>query len=407
MRDKELYQQILGLQAPWVVTGVELNRKSQQVVVQVDLKGPVVLGCPECGKPMPGYDTRERAWRHLDTCQYTTIIKAKVPRGECQEHGVRQIRVPWGERGSQFTALFEAVVIDWLQETSRSAVARTMRLTWAEVDGIMKRAVQRGLERQKLQEVHLIGVDEKAFAKRHKYVTVVCNLEDGAVLYVGDERRTESLDAFYDSLTPGEREAIYAVAMDMWEPYVTSTREKVPEADIVFDRFHIAKHLSDAVDKVRRKENKALRTEGDERLVGTRYQWLVRPENMRPEQRRGFTDLKASSLKTARAYALKETVSGLWDYVYEGAARNFFGRWYNWAIRSRIEPIKEVARMMKRHLDNIVTYVKCPITNAMSEGINSKIQWIKHTARGFRNRDSFKTAILFYCGKLQLYPHGI
>lgn len=407
MRDKDLYQEILGLKQPWVVESVELDAKRKDVKIRVGLKGSVTLCCPKCGKEMPGYDKRERSWRHLDTCQFTTTLVAEVPRGECKEHGVHQIDVPWAEKGSQFTALFEAFAIDLLKEASRSGAAEILRISWSEVDTIMKRAVERGLKRRKIEDVHLLGVDEKSFRKRHDYVTVVSSVEDGAVLYVGDNRKRESLDAFWATLAPRAREEIYAVAMDMWEPYIGSTRENLPQAEIVFDKFHIVRQLSDAVDKVRRQENKSLRREGDDRLVGTRYHWLVNPKNATPESRRAFVELRRSSLKTARAWALRESVAGLWGYIYEGAARNFFLRWYGWACRCRLEPVKKVARMMKSRLDNILTYLRFPITNSVAEGINSKIQWIKQTARGFRNRESFKTAILFHCGKLQMYPHGI
>ena len=374
MRDKELYQQILGLKAPWVVDSVELDKEKKEIVIRVGLQGSIVLCCPHCDKPMPGYDKRERSWRHLDTCQFTTILTAEVPRGTCTEHGVRQIGVPWAEDGSRFTALFEAFAIDVLREMSKSGAADVLALSWIEVDGIMKRAVERGLKRRKLEGVHLVGVDEKAFRKGQDYVTVVCAIENGAVLYVADERTTKALDGFYEGLSPEERAEIYAVAMDMWQPYIQSTEAHVPGAKIVFDKFHVAKNLSEAVDTVRRQENQKLRKEGDDRLVGTRYDWLINPEKMSAEKRLSFSELRDSNLKTARAWAIKETVASLWAYVNEGSARKFFKRWYNWAIRSRLNPLKKVAQMMKRRLDNILTYLRFPITNAVAEGLNSKIQ---------------------------------
>ena len=407
MRDYELYQQILGLTKPWVVESVELDKDKEQIEIKVALKGAIVLCCPECDKPMPGYDKRERSWRHLDTCQYTTGVTAEVPRGECASHGVRQIRVPWADPGSQFTALFERLVIDWLREASQSAVARQISLSWAEVHGVMTRAVERGLKRRELKDVHLVGVDEKAFKKGHNYFTIVSNLEDGTVLYVVESRTRAALESFYDGLSAEQRGEIYAVAMDMWEPYANATRDRVPEAAIVFDKFHVVRYLVDAVDKVRRQENKALRKEGDDRMVGTKYQWITNPENIHPELKAGFAALRKADLKTSRAWAIKETSSRLWNYTYEGAARTFFKSWYGWARRSRLDPIRKAAQTVKTHLENILTYLKFPITNAMAEGINSKIQWIKYTARGFRNAENFKTAILFHCGSLQLYPHGI
>ena len=197
-----------------------------------------------------------------------------------------------------------------------------------------------------------------------------------------------------------------SVAMDMWDPYIDSVRGHLEAAEkkIVFDKFHIAKHLGEAVDQVRRKEHKALKAEGDERLTGTKYHWLRDPARMESEQRREFVQLRQSDLKTARAWALKETGMALYNYVYEKPARKHFQWWYNWATRSRLEPMKKVAAMLKRRFENIITYLSHPITNATSESINAKIQWVKYTARGFRNKQNFINAIYFHCGGLDLAP---
>jgi transposase len=156
----------------------------------------------------PGYDHRPRRWRHLDTCQYRTILIAEVPRVECPDHGVHQIRVPWGEPGSRFTALFEALIIDWLQEASVSAVSRQLGLPWDQVEGVMSRAVQRGLERRAPRLPRRIGADETSFARRHEYVTVVSDHEHNVVLQVADGRGRESLEAFYRSFSEAERAAV-------------------------------------------------------------------------------------------------------------------------------------------------------------------------------------------------------
>ena len=407
MRDRSLYERILGLPEPWHVKDVELRQEAGEIIIEVELRRPFELSCPECGEPMSGYDHRRRRWRHLDTCQYKTLIEADVPRGECPSHGVRQIEVPWAEDRSRFTALFESLVIDWLQEASQIAVARRLRLSWDEVHGIMERAVRRGLRRRGDDVFHLIGVDEKAFQKRHEYVTVVCDLSQPRVLYVGDGRRKQSLNGFYNGLSNRQQEGIEAVAMDMWEPYIRSTKEHLPEAEdkIVFDKFHIAAHLNKAVDDVRKQEHRWLLHEGDNRLKGTKYLWLKGRQRFDRSAWINFKQLRESGLKTARAWAIKQTFMHFWDYIYLGAGRRFFNKWYSWAIRSRLEPIKKVARMLKKHLDNILTYLKHRITNAATEGINSKIQWIKHTARGFANRENFRIAILFHCGGLDLHPH--
>src|SRR5262245_42767172 len=193
MHDKELYQRIRGIEAPWAVVDVELGSGAGEVRVHLD-HGGSEKACPECGKVSRGYDSRPRRWRHLDTCQYRTILIADVPRVECPDHGVLQIRVPWGEPGSRFTAMFEALVVDWLQEASISAVARQLRLSWDGVDAILGRAVHRGLRRRRrVLPVHQ-GVDETSFKHRHEYITVVSDQDRGIVVHIADGRGREVLD---------------------------------------------------------------------------------------------------------------------------------------------------------------------------------------------------------------------
>jgi transposase len=406
MRDIELYRAILGLTPPWTVAAVNLDVAGQQVVVQVD-PGPGPFGCPECGTLAPRYDRKPRRWRHLDTCQFTTWIEADVPRVECPTHGVKQIRVPWAEPGSQFTALFERLAIDLLRECSVKGASGLLRITWDEAWGIKGRAVRRGLARRGQEVVAHLGVDEKAIAKRHRYLTVVADLDRSRVLYLADDRKQESLDGFWMTLTPEQLAGIQAVAMDMWEPYVQSTQAHLPEAEakIVFDKFHVAKHVHEAVDAVRKAEHRALKQAGDERLTGTKYLWLMRPQDMSAEQRRTFRRLQEGELKVARAWTLKERVRQLWQYRYLGAARRFFARWFWWATHSRLRPMAEVAKLIRRHLPNVLTYLRHGITNAGLEAVNAVIQWVKKTARGFRNPEHFKIAIYFHCGGLDLYPH--
>ena len=406
MRDIELYRAILGLTAPWTVGSVDLDVKGQHVVVRVD-PGPGPFPCPECGMPGPRYDSKPRRWRHLDTCQFTTWIEADVPRVDCPTHGVKQLRLPWAEPGSQFTALFERLAIDLLRECSVTGAARLLRITWDEAWGIKGRAVKRGLARRRQEVVPHLGVDEKAIAKRHRYLTVVADLDRGRVVYLADDRKQESLDGFWATLTPAQRDGIAAIAMDMWEPYAQSTRAHLPEANakIVFDKFHVVKHLHAAVDQVRRGEHRGLKRTGDDRLTGSKYLWLMRPEAMTAAQRATFRALQQEDLKVGRAWALKERFRTFWEYRYPGAARTFFARWYWRATHSRLKPMAAVAQLIQRHLPNLLTYLRHGITNAGLEAVNAVIQWVKKTARGFRNPEHFKIAIYFHCGGLDLYPH--
>jgi transposase len=405
MQDKELYRQILGIQSPWFVERVELG--SGEIRVYLEHDQDQQWACPECGKPCGVYDHQEeRRWRHLDTCQYRTILHAKIPRADCSEHGARVVKVPWAETGSRFTALFEAVAISWLRQASQKAVAEQLQLSWDEIHRILDRAVARGLKRRTAESIARLGVDEKSFKKGFRYFTLVNDLDRNRVLYVAQEREQASLDGFWKTLTPEQLPRIEAIALDMWDAYLNSIRKNLPDADrkIVFDKFHIAQHLTDAVDRVRRKEQKELKAEGNDLLKGTRYSWLRNPANMKWEERRKFAALRQSHLKSSRAWALKQSAMELFDYKSETWARKHFRWWFGWATRSRLQPVIKVAGMLRRRLENILTYLRHRITNAGSESINAKIQWVKYTARGYRNKQNFINAIYFHCGDLDMSP---
>lgn len=409
MQDRDLYARILGLVDPWRVRDVTLDVGGGEVRVTVAPKSDAALTCPECGKACPGYDSRQRSWRHLDTCQFKTILVADVPRVNCSEHGVKQVKLPWAEPGSGFTALMEAVVISWLLSlASIKTVAEQLRLSWDEVDGIMSRAVARGLLRRKRIEVRRIGVDETSFQRRHEYVTIVTNLDNSRVLHVADGRKRESLDAFFLSLDPDQLVAIEAVAMDMCAAFIASASEHVPDAErkIGFDKFHVASHLGDAVSHVRREEHKALLAKGDDSLKGTRFLWLTNPDNMDAEATGALDALHEMNLKTGKAWAFKETAMCIWRFIRRSRAKAEWKAWIAKAMRSRLEPIKKVASMIRTHLWGIINAMALGITNATSESINSKVQRIKRAACGFRNRDRFRNAIMFHLGGLDLYPAG-
>lgn len=409
MRDKDLYAQILGIKSPWQVSSVELTMSEGEVMVHVEQEKGAKLCCPTCGKDSPGYDSGARRWRHLDTCQYKTILIAEVPRVKCQTHGVVTVSVPWAEPGTGYTAMFEALVIDWLKEASTLAVSRLMNLSWNAIDGMMQRAVERGLSRREELCVTQIGVDETAFKKRHDYVTIVSDQEAGTVLHVGKDRKKATLKAWYESLTEEQQEAIESVSMDMWPAFINATLESIPGAKekIAFDKFHVAKYLGEAVDKVRRQEHKALMAEGYEDLKGSKYDWLYNPENMTSKQQKRFKALRDSTLKTARAWAIKELAMSRWHYVSKTWARKGWEQWLSWAVRSRLDPIKEVAKTIKEHLWGILNAIVLNVSNGPAEGLNSKIKMIKVRSRGFRNKERFANAIYFHLGGLDLYPKGV
>ncbi len=404
MRDTELYQNLLGIVSPWSVDSVTMDVEKQRVDVTVSHPPRILFSCPECGTESPVFDhAEERVWRHLDSCQFFTYLHARVPRIFCAAHGVRQVSVPWAEARGRFTKLFERLAIDVLKACDVSSAAALLRISWDEAWRIQERAVERGLARKQEKPLSKIGVDEKAIAKGHQSMTLVCDLLEGTIEYVGEGRKTESLETFYQTLSPEQRNGIRAVSMDMWDPFFQATLRHVPEASgkIVFDRFHIMGHVGKAVDTVRKRE---VRDGGVPELKGSKYLWLYSKENLPQSQRARFEALRSLNLKVGRAWAMKEELRALWQASSPKEAKAFWKRWFWWATHSRLKPMRDVAYLIKRHLANVLTYIIHPITNAVSEGLNSKIQTIKKRAYGFRNKEHFKTAIYFHCGGLNLYP---
>jgi transposase len=251
-----------------------------------------------------------------------------------------------------------------------------------------------------------VGLDEKAIARGQRYATLACDLKDGHVLEVAPERTKESVLRCFGRFSLDELTGIRAVAMDMWQPFVRVVSAMLPQADekIVFDRFHIVSHMNDAVDIVRRRENRLLRAEGDDRLVGSKHMWLYAAENLPDHYAADFSLLRKANLKTARAWAIKETLRELWDQPTRSRGDAWYKRWHFWATHSRLAPVKKVAAMIRRNLDGVLAYFTHRITNSASEALNSTIQMIKKRAFGFRSFDNFRVAVLFRCGGLQLRP---
>ncbi len=280
-------------------------------------------------------------------------------------------------------------------------------MSWDQVAGIMERAVDRGLARRERSVPKVVGVDETAFQKRHEYVTVVCDPERATVLFVSDGRSADSLSGFFDGRTAEERAGIDAVGMDMSGAYLSAvTRALGPDANerIVFDKYHLASLLGNAVNTVRRDTHKALLKQHDERLTGTRHLFLMNPGNMSRAQWAGLKQLMSSNLKVARAWAIKETFMDAFAIRQPARTERALKEVLAWMSRSRLAPIVRAGRTVRRHFDGVMDAILSGITNATAEAINSRIQWLKKQAAGFRSRERFRQAIYFHLGGLDLYP---
>lgn len=403
---KEHYGQLLNLVHPWMVGDVELDTEKLGLTIRVTTVPGEKLPCPTCGKPCSKEDHREeRSWRHLDTMQFTTTITCRVPRISCPEHGVVTVNVPWAGAYSRFTELFERFAIDVLKAAkSVKSATELLRISWDQVHEIQKRAVERGMTRRKSETIIHLGIDEKSFLKGHSYASILSDLDQVRVLDVTPNRDEIAAKTLIETLSEEQRTTVEAIAMDMWPAFKKAANTIIPNAKIVHDKYHITTYLTKAVDSVRKKENSSMLKIGDETLKGTKYLWLTNKENMSDKAKKEFKNLALDELKVGRAWSIKELFKHFWNYHYRGAAENFFKDWYFWATHSKLKPMINAAKTIKRHLEGIMAYLKHKITNAAAEGLNSKIQNIKSNARGFRNFQNYRIAILFHCGKLNLYP---
>ena len=401
------YGNLLELTKDWRVIDVQLKIAEQRVEILVAWKGSRRAPCPECGQRCGLYDMREeRQWRHLDTMHLETRILCRLPRCQCPEHGVHTVSAPWAGKHSRYTLLFEAFAVLVLQACSTvQAACKLLGLSWRQVDEIRTRAVERGMRRRTAEPIDYLGMDEKSFGRGQDYVSLLTDLKQGRVLEVAPARDTEAAERLLGSLSEQQRAEAMAIAIDMLPAYMNASEQHLPDAVMVHDKFHVSKHLNKAVDSVRKAEHRELQQRQDERLKGTKYLWLKGFEKLSPEAQARFAELKASGLKVARAWSIKDLFQEFWTFEFVADARGFFKDWYSWAIRSRLKPIKHVARTLKDHLKGLLGYVIHQITNAATEGLNSKIQNIKASARGFRSFDKYRVAILFYCGKLDLAPN--
>jgi transposase len=337
--------------------------------------------------------------------QFETVLEAAIPRADCQKCGIKTIQIPWGGKHSRFTLMFEAFAIEVLRAASSvNRAARLLRISWDTAHQIMARSIDRGMARRREEPIEYVGIDEKSFGKGQDYISLMVDLDRSRVIEVSKDRSESSCDQLWDSLSDTQRTGVKAVATDFWQAYRNSIRKQVPQAEIVHDHFHISQYLGEAVDLVRRRENRALRKAGDDSLTGTRQLWLYNLDNLESSEYERIEAVQQTAIKTSRAWAIKEMFRQFWEYRSGRWALKFFKRWHAWAIRSRLQPIKKVAVMLNKHIDGLLAYFRHRITNAKSEAFNSRVQAIKSAARGFRSFENYRIRILFYCGDLDMAP---
>lgn len=409
MEDKALnehYQPIPGDTSPWVVDEVRLDVEHLVNEVRLKVKPDAIRACPRCHGRMHIKEWRTRRRRHMDTCQFKTILEAAVPLVACPEHGARTVQVPWAEGSGRFTLFFERFAVQVLEACPAARAAGLLKITWDEADGIRQRAVRRERARRQITGLEHVCVDEKAVGRGQDHVTVVTGVVGGepCVLRVGDGRDEAALDGFREWLGPEACARIKAVSMDMSRPCRNPARRYCPDADLIFDPFHMMKMLNKAVDEVRRQEVVTGTGVERESLKQTRQMRLWGEENLPGRHAARFEALKDSTLKTARAWRLKELWRTFKRCPDVDDAHAFFPKWHVLVMRSKLEAVKKVTRTFKARLAGIVTLFKHGFRNAPAGGVNSRIPLLMQKSCGYRNRERLKTDILFHFGGLDMDP---
>jgi transposase len=402
----KFYQEVLSITPEWKATDVWKDDGKKDVYIRVEY-AKERYACPECGKEAKLHDHRIRRLRHLDTCDYQTILEVHVPRVACPEHKTKQLDVRFAEKHSMYTELFEMRVIEWLKTMSIKAVAEKVKLSWDAIDNIQGRAVKRGLSRRKEIRVEHMGIDETSYRKGHDYVTTIIDKGSGNILAVLDGRDSAVVKRWFSEEKLVDFRGIKSVSMDMSRAYIKAVKDRFErwEEIICFDRFHIAQLLNKAVDRVRREEYVELKKSGKENVLKKRrFEFLInsgRVDN-RSGKRREFLSITRLRIKTAKAWQIKETASLLWEYSYIGVAKKRWESLLWWMSHCRIEAMIQAGKTIKEHLWGILNAIRMKMNNAIAESKNSIIQRIKKMACGFRNKERFKTAILFHLGGLDM-----
>ena len=400
MRDTSLLQLALGLTPPWAVSRADFDAAARRLDVEIDFVPGSRFPCPGCGTAdRPVHDTERTTWRHLNFFQHQAYLTARVPRIRCDNCGVRTAGVPWARADSGFTLLFEAMVMTMVGAMPVAAVARMVGEHDTRLWRIIHHYVERGRANADASEVTRVAIDETAARRGHDYLTLFVDIERARVLFATEGKDAATVAAFADDLTAhgGDPAAVTEVCIDMSPAFIKGVGENLPNAAITFDKFHAVQIVNDAVDQVRRDEQKS-----QPDLKKTRYVWLKNESNLSGGQRQTRDSLASRNLKTARAWSIRLAFQDFYRITSGNAAEAFLRQWYFWATHSRLPPMIDAARTIKHHWDGILRWFDSRIANGLIEGINSLVQAAKAKARGYRSTRNLKAIVYLLAGKLDL-----
>ncbi len=403
-----LFQAALGIQSPWYITTITLNKEKHELHIYLDFEKGSQFPCPLCNTTCSCYDTQVKIWQHLSFFEYTTFLHARTPRVSCKEDGVHRIQVPWARSGSGFTLLMEVFLILLSKETTVKGVERITKVPDKRIWNVLRHYVGDALQNMDSSNMTGMGVDETSQKRGHQYVTIAVDMHERKVFHVIPGKGKETCTSIAGAIVEqgGNPLQIQEISMDMSPSFIQGAKESFPLAAITFDKFHIMKAINHALDSIRRVENKT-----NKELNKTRWIWLKNLNALTPTQHTQLKELLQNPyLKTAKAYALKLELQDFWHCCPKEAAL-YLLNWIDKVKKSQLEPLMQVADMIMRHWDGVLRWFQSRINNGVLEGINSIIQAAKRKARGYRSLENFITMIYLLVGKINLdsvlhvFPH--
>lgn len=406
MRLTTFLNRTIGLPGLWV-KGLRMEevsgREAPALVIEIDRRFQL-LTCPECGTRVRGrFEEKTRLWRHLGLWGHRTYLKGPIRRLRCPEcRAVRTEEVPWARPGSHFTRVFEDAVGLLAQQLNQTAVAELTGIAWVTVGRIAERLVAEKLHEDRFEDLRRIGVDEISYRRHHKYLTVVVDHDRDRVIWVGVGKNSETLGKFFKALGPERSQRLELVSIDMSAAYEKAIREHAPQAEIVFDRFHVARLANDAVTEVRRDEARKLEPSERAVLKGTRWILLKRRERLDADEEATLSGIQNTNARVYRASLLKESFLDIFTTNERGEAEERLKAWLAWACRSRLKPFVRLSRTVRKHLDGILAFIDSGLTNARLEGMNNKIRLLSHRAFGFHSPEPLIATIYLCCAGIKL-----
>ena len=403
MRITTVARKLLGVISLFV-TAVRLEHRTLVLGVRPRWRKP---RCGRCKRCAPGYDTRPaRTWKALPIGRVSVLLQYAPRRVSCPRcDGVYTEQVPWAAHGSRFTYDFEEMAAYLAQVTDKTNASAMLGIAWQTVGSIIERVVTRRLDAGRLDGLRRIGVDEFGYRKRHRYLTVVVDHDQARVVWAAKGRGADTLIRFFNDLGPPRLAQLQTATIDMAAGYIKAFEKKAKHVQIVFDRFHVQRLVSDALDQVRRDMwRDAQGTEQGQAIKGTRYALLKSPWHLSQSERQKLADVQRTNKRLYRAYLLKETLAQALDYKQPWRARRALGKWLAWASRSRLPPFVKAARTIRKYKDRILAYIDHRLTNGVVEGINNRLRTIARRAYGFHSPGPLIAMLFLCCGGIMLHP---